>query len=68
MAISITYRFLQRLKFNTEKEPLSVLKCLPYLSTHEQTCTADKYIKIQEKLKDFCTPHVIRSTMVSRSC
>ena len=25
-----------------------------------------EYIRIRERLKDICTPHVIRSTMVSR--
>ena len=29
---------------------------------------SDEYIRIQEQLNDFCTPHVIRSTMVPRFC
>ena len=45
-----------------------MLKKLPFLNTHEQTLVTDEYIRIRERLKDFGTPHVIRSTMVSRVC
>ena len=47
---------------------LKTLKKLPFLNTREQMLVLDEYIRIQEQLKQFCTPHVIRSTMVSRVC
>ena len=36
--------------------------------THEQMLVVYKYIRIQERLKDLCTPHVIRSTVEPRFC
>ena len=41
---------------------------MPFLSTREQTLIVNEYIRIWEWLNDFCTPHVIRSTIVSRIC
>ena len=45
-----------------------MLKLLPFLTTHEQILISDEYIRIQEQLKDFCIPHVIKSTTVPRFC
>ena len=45
-----------------------MLKYLLFLTDHELTLIADEYIRIQEQLKHFCTPHMIRSTMVPRFC
>ena len=50
----------------TEKEPPA--KYLQFLNTREQMLVADEYIRIRELLRDFGTPHVIRSMMVSRVC
>ena len=65
MKVSLKIQWL-----NTEKEPLIVLnvEIIAVLKTREQTLVTDEYIRIRERLKNFCTPHVIRSTMVSRVC
>ena len=35
-----------------------------FLNTHEELLVVGENSRIQEQLKKFCTPHVIRSTMV----
>ena len=34
------------------------------MTAHELILVSDEYIRIQEQLNNFCTPHVISSTMV----
>ena len=59
---------LQRL--TTDKEPLSGLKCfnIHHFWLLMKNAHSGKYVRIWEWLKDSCTPHVIKSTMVSRFC
>ena len=34
------------------------------MTAHELILVSDEYIRIQEQLNNFCTPHMISSTMV----
>ena len=41
---------------------------MPFLHIHRQLLMADENIIILDQLKDFWTPHVIRSTMMPSFC
>ena len=53
-----------------EEESFNGLKRskIDILTTRKLTLVSDEYIRIQGQLKDFCTPHVIRNTMVPSVC
>ena len=42
-----------------------MLKQLTFFTTRELTLIAVEYIRMQEQLNDFSTPHMKRNTMVS---
>ena len=41
---------------------------MPFLTTRKLTLVSDEYIRIQDQRKHFCTPHVIRNTMMPSFC
>ena len=66
MAIPIIHRFFDNIKANYRKSHLAAENpnIIAVFTTHELMFVADEYIKIQEQLKDACTPHIIMSMMM----